>query len=157
MCVVRTIFTHVICVWRRLALTNAHMLKLIDLLAGECVKGPPIWYILNAQLIFLSQPNHQYTYFSHYFVTYSRGRGLFRHCAYPTRRTGKVDSTREFPLDLYRGNFLFVIFVTHWLKVQTCEHYIQKRIVWFHEDLKVLDNFSIIFTLTFNGQRPYFT
>ena len=34
-----------------------------------------------------------------------RGRGLFRHCAYPTRGTGKEDSTREFPLDLYGEHF----------------------------------------------------
>ena len=39
-------------------------------------------------------------------------------------------------------------------KVQTCEHYILKKIVWFHEDLKVLDNFSILFTSTFNERRP---
>ena len=33
------------------------------------------------------------------------GQGLFGHCAYPTRGTGKGDSTREFPLDLCREKF----------------------------------------------------
>ena len=47
---------------------------------------------------------------SGYFNLYFRGRGLFRHCVYPTRRTGKGDSTREFPLDLYREHFQFAIF-----------------------------------------------
>ena len=42
---------------------------------------------------------------------HSRGRGLFLHCAYATRGTVKGDSTREFPLDLYREHFQFAIFV----------------------------------------------
>ena len=44
-------------------------------------------------------------------IWHSRGRGLFRHCAYPTRGSGKGDSTRESPLDLHREHFQFAIFV----------------------------------------------
>ena len=40
----------------------------------------------------------------------SCGRGYSVNCAYPIRGTGKRDSTREFPLDLYREHFQFAIF-----------------------------------------------
>ena len=79
--------------------------------------------------------------------------GLFRHCTYPTRGTGKGDSTREFPLDLYREHFQFAIFgqIQHHfscnllIKRANMWAFYLEKMVWFHEDLKVLDNFHKIY------------
>ena len=83
-------------------------------------------------------------------ICHSRGRGLFRHCAYPTRGTGIGVHTREFPLDLYREHFQFAIFgqIQHNLscnllikKANMWAFYLEK-IVWFHEDLEVWITFT---------------
>ena len=79
---------------------------------------------------------------------------MFRHCAYPTRGTGKgyysthkSNSLWNFNLRLLLAQYSDIFLETYRLrlqlikKVQECEHYIQKKSVWFHEDLKVFDNF----------------
>ena len=84
----------------------------------------------------------------------SCGRGYSVNCAYPTRGTGKRDSTREFPLDLYREHFnlrFLEKIQCHHFSCQKCKHVsIKKKIAISGSSPRDVGNPHIVYRISVN-------